>query len=254
MIYSDFMFSTQGTLSYYSRANIIIWLTMAFQAGAINTGGFLSCRRFVSHMSGYGTLIGTEVAKSNFSQMLLFISIPTFFILGTMISASLVDRRIQLRRRPMYPQVMFSIFILTSVVLVAGLQGFFGGFGAEITPHEYLLLGALCIACGLQNATVTSVFGAVIRTTHLTGLTTDLGIGLVRVVTRCHSKHANEVRANWMRIGIISSFTLGSAFSSYFYLARGYWGFAIPASIAAGLFIWSLIRFFSQPRKQRPVG
>lgn len=231
-----------------------IWLTMAFQAGAINTGGFLACHRFVSHMSGYGTLIGTAVAQAHLSEFWLFISIPVFFILGTMISAFWVDRRIQQSQRPLYPRVMGAILLLIFFVLIAGSQGLFGSFGSLNADHKYILLAALCMACGLQNATVTSALGAVVRTSHLTGLTTDLGIGLIRVITKCHARHSDEVRANWMRAGIIFSFTVGSALSSFFYFQYGYGGFAIPATLASGLFVWSLIRFFRKQSVQRLAG
>ncbi|KYG63672.1 hypothetical protein AZI86_12645 [Bdellovibrio bacteriovorus] len=239
------MFSYQRTLSHYSRANVAIWLSMAFQAGAINTGGFLSCHRFVSHVTGFGTLIGAEAASGKWIHSLGMLLVPGFFIGGSMMSAYLVDRRIQTNRKPLYPTVMFLIFLLTSSVALAGGLGFFGDFGADIVHKDYILLAALCLACGLQNGTVTSAFGAIIRTTHLTGITTDLGIGLVRILTHSHKiqPRINEKRANWMRAGLIASFILGSFVSAQVYMIFEYWGFLIPSLIATILFFWSLIHF-----------
>ncbi|MEN0060080.1 MAG: YoaK family protein [Bdellovibrio sp.] len=239
------MFSYSRTLSHYSHANVAIWLTMAFQAGTINTGGYLSCHRFVSHVTGFGTLIGTEAASGKWYHALGVLSVPGFFIGGTMISALLVDRRIQTNRRPLYPVVMFLIFLLTLSVVLGGQIGFFGQFGAPIVKQDYILLAALCLACGILNATVTSAFGAIVRTTHLTGITTDLGIGLTRILLHSHKiqPRTNEIRANWMRAGIITSFILGSYISAYAYLHSQYWGFLIPCLIAIILFFWSLIHF-----------
>ena len=74
---------------------------------------------------------------------------------------------------------------------------------------------------------ITSAFGAVVRTTHLTGITTDLGIGLVRLFTSSSlgdlagPTRQRESRATIMRVGIISFFILGSTFSSFiFYSAQ----------------------------------
>ncbi|KHD89661.1 MAG: hypothetical protein OM95_02590 [Bdellovibrio sp. ArHS] len=239
------MFSYHQTLSHFSRSNVTIWLSMAFQAGAINAGGYLACHRFVSHVTGFGTLVGTEAAQGRWMQSLAMFAVPGFFIGGTMLSAFFVDRRIQTGRKPLYPIVMFLIFFLTTSVAISGTLGVFGEFGAPLARHGHLLLAALCLACGIQNATVTSAFGAIIRTTHLTGITTDLGIGIVRVLSHSHKiqPRTNEVRANWMRAGLISSFTLGSLVSAYVYLHAQYWGFLIPASIATILFFWSLIHF-----------
>lgn len=241
------MFSQhRSTLSEYSAGNLIAWLAMAFQAGTINTGGFLSCHRFVSHVTGFATLIGTEGAQGNWNEALGFLSVPGFFIGGAMISAYFVDRRIQTDRRPLYPLVLGMILVLTLLVTIAGTMGFFGGFGAPASlQRDYMLLAALCLACGLQNATVTSAFGAVVRTTHLTGITTDLGIGMMRVLSHSHKiqPRPNEIRANWMRAGLITSFVAGSLISAYVYVHAQYWGFLIPCSIATILFFWSLLRF-----------
>ncbi|WP_295900474.1 YoaK family protein [uncultured Bdellovibrio sp.] len=219
---------------------------MAFQAGAINTGGYLSCHRFVSHVTGFGTLVGAEAASGKITPALGMMAVPGFFIGGTMLSAFLVDRRIQTGRRPLYPVVLFLILSLTLSVTIAGKLGYFGEFGAPIVAKDYLLLAALCLACGIQNGTVTSAFGAIIRTTHLTGITTDLGIGVVRILTGTHKiqPRTNEIRANWMRAGIITFFMLGSFLSAYVYLHAEYWGFLIPCGIATILFFWSLVHFF----------
>lgn len=239
------MFSYQQTLSHYSKSNVAIWLSMAFQAGAINTGGYLSCHRFVSHVTGFGTLVGTEAATGKLVPSLGMLAVPGFFIGGSMLSAFFVDRRIQTNRRPLYPIVMFLILSLTLAVAVFGTLGYFGKFGAPIMTKDYLLLAALCLACGIQNGTITSAFGAIIRTTHLTGITTDLGIGVVRILTQSHKiqPRTNEIRANWMRAGLIVFFTLGSFISAYVYIHAEYWGFLIPCGIATILFFWSLIHF-----------
>lgn len=239
------MFSYKQTLSHYSTANVIAWLSMAFQAGAINTGGYLTCRRFVSHVTGFGTLVGEETALGNYKNALGMASVPIFFIAGAMLSAFLVDRRIQNGKAPLYPVAMFLIFTLTLLVAILGELGFFGPFGGPFIPADHYLLAALCLACGLLNATVTSAFGAIIRTTHLTGITTDLAIGLVRVLTHSHKiqPRQNEVRANWMRSGLIFFFIFGSYISALFYSRFHFWGFLIPAVIATILFFWSLLHF-----------
>jgi uncharacterized membrane protein YoaK (UPF0700 family) len=180
------MFSYSQTLSHYKPSNVLIWLTMAFQAGSLNNGGYLACHRFVSHVTGFGTFVGEEAALGNYKNSLNMAMVPVFFIGGAMLSAFLVDRRIQTGKAPLYQIVMFLILFLTLTITYFGQWGSFGEFGAEQIQNEYTLLASLCLICGLLNATVTSTFGAIIRTTHLTGLTTDLAIGLVRVLTRAH--------------------------------------------------------------------
>lgn len=237
------MFSQSKTLSYDSPANVRIWLGMAFQAGAINAGALLSCHKFVTHTTGFATTFGTEAAKGNFSTGLSLLSIPLFFMVGAMTSAFFIDRRIQTDRRPLYVVVTGLMFFILLAVFVGGVAGRFGTFGADVDPlRHYILLISLALASGLQNATVTSAFGAVIRTTHMTGLTTDLGIGLMRVLTHSHkiNSRKNEVHANLMRLSLFSSFAMGGFFSAYFYLRIQYWGFIIPTALAFILFAWNL--------------
>jgi uncharacterized membrane protein YoaK (UPF0700 family)/anti-anti-sigma regulatory factor len=45
----------------------------------------------------------------------------------------------------------------------------------------FLMTGIAAFAMGLQNATITRISGAVVRTTHLTGVVTDLGLELVQL-------------------------------------------------------------------------
>ncbi len=248
MFYSIGMFSPHGTLSQFSKANAIAWFSMAFQAGAINTGGYLACHRFVSHVTGFGTLIGTEGAQGNWRNSLGMLSVPAFFMGGAMVSAFFVDNRIQSNLRPRYSLVLFIIFLLLLLVTIFGVQGFFGEFGSPMNSRDYILLASLCLACGLQNSTVTSAFGSIVRTTHLTGVTTDLAIGVVRVISGTHilQSRSNEIRANWIRAGLISNFIIGSLLSAYIFFHAGYWGFLIPASLAMILFLWSRIRFNSR--------
>ena len=242
------MFSPSQTLSHYTRGNVVVWLSLAFQAGSINAGALLACHKFVSHTTGLATSFGTEVGQGRWFTGLSLLSIPVFFLFGTMFSAFFVDRRIQHDKRPLYPIVMGFMLSLLVAVVGCGVGGYFGDFGEALDlTRDYALLAFLATACGLQNATITSTFGATVRTTHLTGLTTDLGIGLMRILTRSHrlNTRQNEGRANMMRIGIILSFSLGATVSAFFYLQFHYLGFLVPTVIAFAIFTWSVFRFYN---------
>jgi uncharacterized membrane protein YoaK (UPF0700 family) len=92
--------------------------------------------------------------------------------------------------------------------------------------------------CGMQNGTITSVSKSVIRTTHLTGVTTDLGIGIIRFLYRnkLQSQSDEETKANFMRVGIIFFFGLGSALGAFAFDKLGYLGFVIPLITSGVLF------------------
>lgn len=241
MDYTENMLSGSTSIAHFNRRNIAIWLSMAFQGGAINAGGFLACHRFVTHTTGFATSFGAEVAQGHLEAAFGLLTVPVFFLLGAMTSAFFVDRNLTLGKAPRYDWMFGLISITMMVVAVMGSWGAFGVFGEPDSSlaKDYILIALLCLCSGIQNGTITSASGAVVRTTHLTGITTDLGIGLMRVLTKDRRPEArsNERRANWMRSGLVLSFILGSAVSAFLFYQVQYWGFLGPALISMLLMI-----------------
>ena len=222
---------------------IILWNTLAFQAGSLNVGGFLACHKFVSHVTGFSTLFGASLAKNQLMDAFGFLTVPVFFLLGSMISGFFIDSEIQKNRAPKFEYVFTLLTLFTALILALGASHVFGKFGMTADMEkDYYLLALLCLTCGLQNATVTSAYGAVVRTTHLTGLTTDLGVGLVRIFKSEKKSKAlgPELSATFMRMGIILSFTMGSLVCGLVFVRFAYWGFVIPFLISLGLLTLSL--------------
>lgn len=242
------MFTAKSNLSYESSRNRMIWMALTFQAGYINAGGFLACHRFVTHTTGFATFFGVSLAHGNQNEAIGMATVPVFFLLGTMLSAFFVDRRENLNLRPFYNHVFFLMSFFMGTVSIVGISGGFSIFGDEITTsQDYSLLALLCLTSGLQNAAITTAFGATVRTTHLTGITTDLGIGLVRVFSGSHGNsqpRENEIKANIMRISIILAFIFGSWIGAMAFTQFHYAGFLLPTLISTA--IWLLSLFLSR--------
>lgn len=208
-------------------------------AGLVNIGGFLATHRFVSHVTGFATHFGQDLGQLKFQDAFNILSVPIFFLMGAMISGFLIDRRQLLGKVPNYPYVFFFMFLVLTLLAWAGGLMRFGPFGDDhLLQEDYILVAGLALVCGLQNAVVTSASGALVRTTHLTGLTTDLGIGWVRLLSGVLSKE--DKQSEWlyslMRISIILAFIIGSAIGGFLFLKFQYFGFLLPASIALILF------------------
>lgn len=213
---------------------------MAFQAGVLNIGGFMACHRFVSHVTGFATFFGYEINQPDSSHAIGMLAVPVFFLLGVMVSGQLVDIRLKLHKKPKYYLSFSLIFLLLLIVLLGGISGNFGNFGQSLNdPSDYILLILLCFVCGIQNGTITSVSKSVIRTTHLTGITTDLGIGLVRIINKNKLGHSfdEEKKATFMRFGIIFFFVVGSVVGGYAFARLAYLGFIIPVFTSGCLLI-----------------
>lgn len=211
------------------------WFLLSLNGGFINAGGFLATGRFVSHVTGFATLFGVDVANSQFEAAIGILSVPLFFLLGSFIAGLLIDRPIHKEQRPHFDWVMGISAGALILAATGGEFSTFGNFGETLgLEKSYLLLILLCLASGLQNAAITSSSGKSIRTTHLTGLTTDLGLGLARLVSFefKHQLRQDEVRANFLRVGSIVSFVIGSAIGAWIFIFLGYKGFLFPALIS----------------------
>jgi uncharacterized membrane protein YoaK (UPF0700 family) len=215
---------------------LLKWSFLAFVAGQINAGGFLATGRFVSHMTGFGTLFGVEFASGEWIGALGMLTVPIFFVLGLMISGYFVEMRLLHERRPRFDIVMSLVISCLLLCVVGGRLNWFGRF--ESTLHlrdDYWVMALLCLASGLLNAAISSSSANTVRVTHISGTTTDMGLGLVRwfaMRKMPHLAHGDAKREKMMatfRLGLIISFALGSATGTWFFLRFGYIGFLFPA-------------------------
>ena len=160
---------------------------LAFVAGAINAGGFMAVHRYTSHMSGIVSSIADDLVLGNLVLVASGLSSLGAFILGASTTAVLINWT---RRRKLHSEFAASLLLESILLLLFGL------LGANLDRHPQSLLPTavlvLCFIMGLQNAILTKISKAEIRTTHMTGVVTDLGIELGRLLYWNRSKEANE--------------------------------------------------------------
>jgi uncharacterized membrane protein YoaK (UPF0700 family) len=105
-----------------------------------------------------------------------------------------------------------------------------------LVPTAVLLL---CFIMGLQNAIVTKLSQAEIRTTHMTGVVTDLGIELGRLIYWNRINTANEihfVRANREKL-FIHALVLGLFFVGGLVGAVAFKHFGFSATLPLALLL-----------------
>ena len=122
-------------------------------------------------MSGIVSAIADQTALGDVRLALAGISSLGSFLIGASCSAILVNWG---RRRGLHSQFMLPLLVEAALLLLFGLLGSHLALGNFFVPVTVTLL---CFIMGLQNATITKLSGAEIRTTHMTGIVTDLGIG-----------------------------------------------------------------------------
>ncbi|MCB1196971.1 MAG: DUF1275 domain-containing protein [Deltaproteobacteria bacterium] len=202
-------------------------------------GGLLCVHVFVSHVTGYAAHLALTVYDHQYLHGIYFLTVPMFFLLGSVFSGAMSERRAIQNKPPVYIHILLFLSLSFAGLSVVGTWGFFGMFGKPLHDfHGYTLLCILAFACGSQNALFTNYSNSIIRTTHLTGLTTDLGIGLAKYFI---GKKQSEKKINRIRIELICTFILGSIVGAYLFPAFEFYAFLIPCAISLtvgwGLFV-----------------
>lgn len=159
------------------RANRHLGRLLAFVAGAANAGGFLAVHQYTSHMTGIVSEMADSIALGQFMLALAGVSALLVFVAGAGLCAYLVNWARAGHMQGIYalPLMVEAVLLLLFGLLGAGIDARFDFF----VPVTVLLL---CFMMGLQNAIITKISRAEIRTTHVTGLVTDIGIGFGRLL------------------------------------------------------------------------
>ncbi|WP_200845154.1 YoaK family protein [Roseomonas sp. 18066] len=173
-------------------------LTLTFVAGAINAGGLLLVGQYTSHMTGTVSALADHLALGAWAAVLAGLAALLPFLAGAATSAVLVNwaRRHAHRRSHALP-----------MRLEASLMLGFGLLGALWQTSPLVIVPAvplLCFLMGLQNATITKISGARIRTTHVTGIATDIGIELGKLFYWNWGADPRFVRADRGKLGLLA--------------------------------------------------
>ena len=156
-----------------TAANRHLGFALAFVAGAINAGGFLAVQQYTSHMTGIVSAMADNIALGAYDLVLGGAGGLLSFLLGAACSAIMVNYS---RRRHLHGEFALPLLLEAFLLLCFGLLGArLATVAGLFVPVTVMLL---CFVMGLQNALITKLSKADIRTTHITGIVTDIGIEL----------------------------------------------------------------------------
>ena len=213
-----------------AEANRQMGFALAFVAGSLNAGGFLAVHQYTSHVTGMVSALADNLALGQLGLVLNAAVGVLAFLTGAMSCAVMVNFA---RRRRLSSE--FALSLLVEAILILS----FGLLGARLTQFQGLLIPftvvLLCFIMGLQNAVVTKLSNSVIRTTNMTGIVTDLGIELGKLMYWNRDQNASpRVAADHGRIavlaGLLGSFLSGGIVGAFGFSYLGY-GFTFPIAV-----------------------
>lgn len=229
-----------------TQANVRLGAFLAFVAGATNAGGFLAVGQYTSHMSGMLSSIADNLVLGQLTLAVAAAGAILAFVAGAMTTAILVNWGL---RRRLHSAYGLPLFLEAVALLVFGVAGAsIGVFEPLFVPLTVVLL---CFIMGLQNAVITKISRAEIRTTHVTGLVTDIGIELGKLIyINPREPGRDPVLANRQKLRIhtllVTCFLVGGFAGA---LGFKYLGFVSTVPLAVGLWLLALRPFLRDLRQ-----
>ena len=203
------------------QADLKLGTVLAFVAGAANAGGFLAVGQYTSHMTGMLSSLADNLVLGQLALVGAGLASVLAFVFGAMSTAWIVNWGLRRQLRSAYglPLLVEAVLLLV-----------FGLFGAAMSLWHTLILPVtvvlLCYIMGLQNAVITKISQARIRTTHVTGLITDLGIELGKLLYVNRHPDMAPVRADRQRLRVhaqlVLSFLVGGVAGAAGFKYLGY--------------------------------
>ncbi len=216
---------------------------LALIAGSLNSAGFYAVGFFSANMTGNVSTMADRVALGDVLTGLFYLAIVGTFIFGAGLSALITSMG---KRHRIYR--IYAVSIMAEAVLMTGL-GCADMWLPAITRGPVVVFG-LSFLMGFQNAIVTRISNARVRTTHISGMATDVGIELGCLMDIAIRKGGMEDAKPYRdRLGLhsvtILSFCTGGVLGVVAYRAVGAW-FLFGA--ASALLSLSVPGFLSRER------
>jgi uncharacterized membrane protein YoaK (UPF0700 family) len=259
-----FMFRSQGA-ERSAVHNALLAGYLACVGGFVNSAGLVLVGIFTSHVTGNVGRLANDIVSRQLLAAGAALSLILAFYLGALLASSFIESQLFSRKPTAYAVALAcEAVLLLAFSLVASREI---GTHARLRDMEALLL---CAAMGMQNSLVTRLSGAVVRTTHLTGVVTDLGIETARWIFWWHGALAHKrgsgrpsferpiVAKIRLHLTIVTTFTFGAVLGCSLSLVWHQRAMLLPSAAVALAACYALVNAShaplraSQRRSSRP--
>ncbi|WP_268223248.1 YoaK family protein [Sinomicrobium oceani] len=213
------------------RDNIQLGSLTAFSAGMVNVTSVIIFFAFTSNVTGHYAILAEEISKGNWYQAAVVFAWIFMFFAGNFCSNLIV---INFNQKNTYAAHSAPLMIEIACLLAVGTYGQF--FYRETLNETEIMVALMLFAMGIQNGLTASISNFSVKTTHLTGLTTDVGL-LTSMFTKREYREDKSLRARaQVLFAIATSYVTGGIFAGVVYQQIGFMVFYI-ASLVIGVII-----------------
>jgi uncharacterized membrane protein YoaK (UPF0700 family) len=221
----------------FAARHVPSWLLLAAASGVVDGFAFLYFQQAVTYVTGIATRVGLEYRDVGIAAE--YGAVFGSFLAGAAAAFVVIQWRADAGGRDRWAVPLFTV---AAIMAGVGLVGHANGFGpltmlVATDPPPVTMLSLLAFAAGMQNAAVAATTGMAVRTTHLTGPTTDLGLLLGAATMTDGANRRAALRGAGLRAGMVLAFVTGAGLAVPLGAALGYLCLLVPAGfvLAAGL-------------------
>lgn len=215
--------------------NVRLAVLLCLDAGFVNAAGFLGFRVLTTNVTGHAALLALNVASNQWRAARMVALWLLLFLGGAFISSVYINKIGREKAFAYTTPLLFIMMVLSGVAI-------FGHTYTGSLPQTEFFAGSLLFVMGMQNALVSVISGSVVRTTHLTGMVTDLGIDLATAVVSFNKILPTLKRRIILRLVIILSFLAGAVIGGLLFVRFSFHSFFIPVAILTVALFYDYLR------------
>jgi uncharacterized membrane protein YoaK (UPF0700 family) len=215
--------------------NVRLAVLLSLTAGLVNGEGLLGFSVLTTNVTGHAALFAENISIKSWTTSWVIAFWMLLFLGGAFISSLIID---VIGKNQRYSNLV----PLTCEFVILIATGSLGNHFTNNLAARQFFAGSLLFAMGMQNALVSMISKSVVRTTHLTGTFTDLGIELAQLIFSMPEKKAELKSRIGLKLSIITSFILGALLGAYAFRNFNYASFFVPAAILIYTILYDVFR------------
>lgn len=229
------------------KDNIQLGVLTAISAGMVNVASLIVFFAFTSNVTGHFAILAAEIARGQWYQVAVVFSWILLFFLGAFLSNFII---INLNRKNPYVAHALPLVLELLCLLAVGTYGQY--YYRETLTETEVLVALMLFAMGMQNGLTASISNFAVKTTHLTGLTTDLGILFSMFTQKEYRDNPELVGKAKLLCAVAVSYLSAGVFSAFLYTHLQFRVFYVVSGVIVVVIMYdySRIRFLKLLNKR----
>jgi len=194
------------------KENLMLASSTAFVAGGINVAGVIAFLAFTSNITGHVASMAKNIVELDFKGVEVFFAWLMLFFAGAFLSSFIIN---SFKHKSTYQAHAIPIVLEICILIFVAVYG--NNFYKETDVEREVVIGCILLSMGIQNGVVSIISGGLIKSTHLTGLITDLGAEVAEWIHPKAAKKADVKNKIYVRATILSFYIFGGLIAAYFF-------------------------------------